>query len=470
MGNKKGKSLYSLLWILFEKFGVTIIAVISFSMYAVMLSPAEFGEATIALSLAMGIGQTVATLFQDPLVCKKKLTVASLSTALFGSLLLTLSLVAIFVLISWSLGLGDLELLLTVAAIIIPILSINGIYSGILRRRNKFKRMSQALLVGRCVGATVGISTAWFGLGALSMVLHSVATEFVVMVCLFGVQRLRVKPIFRLRLFYEILSIGYAISLRKLSWEGYIKGLPVLIGATLGTTAAGIYSFAWRVVDLPRSAITSGAISFILPLFAKSECLKQLKTLYMDVTKVSMLLFAPIFIGLGLAIEPFLMLVFGDKWLDAVPVIQALALVVVLSHSRIYVPTLLTSLGTPQSTLAADIVSSAIALLACYLLFDEFGVLAAVLSQFIRFAFNYPFLAKQLQTRLSLGLIESNKVFLGAAIACLAMVTTNMLLVGKQSIEPLMQLGYTVALGLLIYPLFVALIDIKFIRKIVSRS
>ena len=183
-----------------------------------------------------------------------------------------------------------------------------------------------------------------------------------------------------------------------------------------------------------------------------------------------MLLFAPLFIGLALTIDPFLNVFFGDKWDDAVVVIQALILVTVLSHTRIYIPTLLTSLGTPQSTVFIDAISTVVALFACYLLFDEFGVLAAVIAQFVRVAFNYPFLSRQLKMRLDISLYESNKVYFSALFACALMVMSNLAMLHSLNISPLESLLLSIGVGGGIYVTTIAVLEIRFIKRMIYKA
>lgn len=400
-------NFFSVFWVFIEKMGGTIISIISFLIYASILSPSDIGIATIALAMAMGIGQVVANVFQDPLVCVQKLGVRTLSSIFWGGGIISFILASVLATAVFAFSTDKLLILLTfVAVFIIPILFLNSIYSALLRRSGKFKVLAQRVLIGKVVGALAGILTVFYGMGALSMVLQAVTIELFALIALYFSYNMRIARHLCFHEFSVISNVGLPIALRKLSWEGYIKGLPLVIAIFFNANTVGIFAFAWRIVDMPRTALVSGAVSFALPLFSKCNNIKELSLDYQRLNKITMMLFAPLFVGLAVVAEPMIVIFFDNKWIDAVPVVQGLAIYSLISFSRMYVPSVLTALNVPKLTLMTDVISTCVALGVCFIFLPFYGLHAVLLSLFVRLAINYPSSVSELHNRLGISFFE----------------------------------------------------------------
>lgn len=417
------KNIFSVFWILSEKIGGTLISVVSFFIYASLLSPSEIGVATIILAMTMGVGQVVANVFQDPLVCVRRLNIKTLSSIFWGGLGLSLVVASLlFILISIYSSDASFELLAFISIFIIPVLFFNAIYSALLRRRLKFKTLAQRLLVGKLVGACLGIITAFYGFGAFSMVIQALLIEIFGLVALFISYRIRLIRYLCFDDFSMISGSGIPIALRKLSWEGYVKGLPLVIAFYFGASTVGIFAFAWRIIDMPRTALVSGAVSFALPLFSKHDNVTKLTTDYQNLNKITMICFAPLFVGIAIAADPIVMTFFGDKWRDSIPIIQGLAIYSLISFLHVYVPSILTALNVSKVTLDVDMWSTVIAILVFVILIPFLGLNALFVSLLVRTLINYPFSASEVYNRLGISFLEQVLIYRKTIVSITVMV------------------------------------------------
>jgi len=461
------KKSYDILWVMSEKMGGSIISMASFFTYAFYLTPAEIGIVTIVLSISMGVGQIVATLFQDPLVCAKKINVNTVSSIFIGGVIIVflISLILIFLVFIISGNSTFLELTL-VSVLIIPILFMNGLYSALLRRRMKFKSLSQRVLIGKLLGATTGVVSVVYGFGAISMVAQAVLIEFFGFILLVKIQKLGVIKTFDLIEFRNFIKLGISVALRKLSWEGYIKGLPLVIGAYLGASAVGVFAFAWRIVDMPRTALVSGALSYALPIFSNHKNKMDLTVDFIKFSKITMLIFGPIFTGLALVAEPLVITLFGDKWLDAIPIIKGLAIFTLISFITLYIPTVLTALLTPKTTLKADVISSITSLLLCIMLIPYIGLFSVVITFVYRSLFNFPFTTREIYKRMGLSVLSQLRIHLSSLIALLCMSIVVTVFQHVFYFESIKMLYLSVTLGAITYMLIIYLLEKKLIYNL----
>jgi len=447
-----------------EKFGGTFISSISFFVYAALLTPIELGIATIALVISMGIAQVLSTFFQDPIVCQKKLSVIFLSSVFWGALVLTL-LTYILLIIAVCLLSEDLGyiLLIIISGTMIPILSVCAIYIAILRRKEKFKFLAKRILLGKFLGALLGVSTALYGFGSTSLIIQAVTIELFALITLVLSQKIRIYPIFEFSCLKIIFNLGGPIAIRKLSFEGFVKGIPLCLATLLGPAAVGIFAFAWRVVDMPKSALVNGANSFVLPLFMKyNHDHNLLKDKYVQINYISFLFFCPIFVGLIILAEPLLGYFFGNKWNDAILPIQGLALVSLLSFMRMYIPVLFTSLLIPSTTLKTEVTSTILGLASCIILLPYFGVMAPVIALLVKLIINLPLTLLEVSNKINLAIREQffmfNKVLLAAFTMFIITQFTSKALV---ELPVVVSMLITVFIGAFTYALTLLTIDHK---------
>jgi lipopolysaccharide exporter len=100
-----------------------------------------------------------------------------------------------------------------------------------------------------------------------------------------------------------------------------------IIGKLIGVDKVGLYSVAYEVSNLPTTELVWPIQRAIFPGYAKlNGNIGHLRRAYLDVLALALLVAAPMGIGIGLVAEPLVLVFLGDKWVEAIPVIEVLAL------------------------------------------------------------------------------------------------------------------------------------------------
>jgi teichuronic acid exporter len=105
----------------------------------------------------------------------------------------------------------------------------------------------------------------------------------------------------------------------------------ILIGRYMGAEALGIYNLAYQIVTIPVLKINPIITRVAFPVFSKSQQNQVLLTDgFLHMTKLLSLVCFPILMGLTAVSNVFILTIFGQKWLDAVPILQIMAIVGIL--------------------------------------------------------------------------------------------------------------------------------------------
>src|SRR5690606_10337652 len=130
----------------------------------------------------------------------------------------------------------------------------------------------------------------------------------------------------------------------------------VVLGITAGASAVGMFNLAMRIIDLPRTAIYNGLMSYALPAFARrSADSSRLIGIISDSTALSGFLLTPLFIGIALTADDIVLLIFGAKWVDAIPLLQVLACTAALGNLAMFATTALVAVNRSRLTLKAEV-------------------------------------------------------------------------------------------------------------------
>ncbi|MEZ5886848.1 MAG: oligosaccharide flippase family protein [Paracoccaceae bacterium] len=206
------------------------------------------------------------------------------------------------------------------------IVALNAVPVAILRRDLAFRILAIRAVAGVILGGITGIGMALAGFGVWSFV-----GQWLVMIstnALLAWGAVSWRPglgVARTDLARAAAFGGQVLGLR--AGELAATQVPTLvIGATLGPEATGLYAVAWRLVE---------TLSFLIvtPLRQASQSAFAALTrqggdagaLLLDLGRLTGAVAIPFFAGLSLLAAPMVALVFGPGWAGAAPVLAVLA-------------------------------------------------------------------------------------------------------------------------------------------------
>lgn len=366
------------LWSLLSSFAPAAFGIIVFLATSRVLSPAEFGIVAFAASIAT-VGLAVAPAgFREALIQREAITPAHLDTVFW---LCTGVAVVIYVALAlaagpiavWS-GEAELRLLVPFMALRVIFDMAAAVPNGLLVRTMSFRQLALRTVVASFAAAAVCLTLLWFGFGLWALAFSQLATSIVTCVGALVAARWLPGRGFSWKALKDLRAFGLFST-----GNHFITTLSLdqlLIGALLGPAGLGLYGFARRIfqilTDLIAGALNLVSYSLLASMQREPD---KLRRAYLAGTFASSIVAFPVFAGLALVAGDLIPFAFGAQWVPAVPVVQALCALGLLTAVGILQASLIRSQGDANLWFYYMVGKQAVTVLYIFL-FSGWGVVA----------------------------------------------------------------------------------------------
>ena len=370
---------------------------------------------------------------------------------------LTAAMMAASPLIALGFGQPGLTALALGAAPILLLRSMTALPEGLLRRSLRFRALAVSTALAVTTGGIVGVTLAITGFGPWSLIGSQIANATVHLAASWIATGYRPQGQQSWRHFNDLRSYNLAVLGTRILGYANTAVPRIAIGVVLGPVALGYFTMADRLVDLARTATTRPLSTVGLPAFARVQRNRErVGALFTAAIGLAALVGFPAFAGLALVAPDLVPLLFGDRWVDVVPVLQVLALFGLRGTISSFNGTVIRGLGRPEWQFLTIGAGLAIGTVLTVALVGD-GVVAVAVAIVLRSVATWP-LGSYLVWRLTGVSIARQLVRLVLpAAACLAMVgcvwLTRDLLVDSSA--PV-RLALSVAVGVAAYGLVLA--------------
>jgi PST family polysaccharide transporter len=172
------------------------------------------------------------------------------------------------------------------------------------------------------------LTTAFLGWGVWSLVLGSLAHQFVRMPALLFLNRWFPRLRFSAERFQKLFSFGS--NLLGFNFLNYIaRNLDnVIIGRFLGAAQLGYYDLAYQLMLKVLSNVSHTLSGAVFPVLSSVQHDKErVAEIYRSVVSYISLITFPVMVGISLVAPEFVLGVLGEKWAPAIDVVRVLGLV-----------------------------------------------------------------------------------------------------------------------------------------------
>ncbi|WP_134680297.1 lipopolysaccharide biosynthesis protein [Paracoccus ravus] len=295
-----------------------------------VIGPAELGHVALAAAIIGLLGAFSPAGFGDALVQRVDLSPVHLNATFWLCLLWGVGLYGIAVALAFLLRDPMLRQLMPVLALrLIPDLG-SVVPSALLSRQMQFRRLALRTLISSVLSMLASLVVLGLGYGLWALVTSQLAGAMVV--CVVSWWSIRWRPSWRIDkgALRELAGFGGFASGSRLITSINLDQL--LIGALLGSTALGVFSFARRIFQMLNDVLTGALAAVAYPLLSSMQTEPdKLREAYLATTFLSALLAFPVFTGLGIVGGQLIPLVFGGQWNAATSVLQAFCAIGLLS-------------------------------------------------------------------------------------------------------------------------------------------
>jgi O-antigen/teichoic acid export membrane protein len=208
---------------------------------------------------------------------------------------------------------------------------IDGVTStpaALLQRQFRQDRRMVADLANQVLGAAVSIALAATGHGAWSLAWGRIAGNSVSAALITLLAPARYWPGFSRRQARSLLAFGVPLAGASLLVFAILNLANVIVGATLGPVALGLYVLAFNLSSWPVNIFSSTARTVSLAGFSRLQGDPQrLARSFTASFGWLMAATVPACLMLAMLAQPLIRFVYGDRWLAAAPALEFLAAV-----------------------------------------------------------------------------------------------------------------------------------------------
>jgi O-antigen/teichoic acid export membrane protein len=436
-----------------------IIRIVTQIVLARFILPSEFGLFAVIFSLLNVANYFIENGFSLHYIRKKTLDEnddASLWIInVVFSMVLMLGLIVIAPFLNSIFKERDMIIYFFVASISIIFNGIGSLHRARLTRALMFKELVSYSLISTIIAGVIAIIMAYLGLRVWTLVLYHLMYQGLIMILLMvngkNIPTLR----FSMKFMKESYSFSWKLMASGLLHTLYESTFNVLIAGIYSVTNLGYYSNALRIRDgvaqTTSEAIQKVTYPYLSQIQDQAEAYRESNR---KILKYSMMVIAPLIMGLVTVADPLVKFLFNENWYDMIPILQ------LLSINGLFIPlhrinlNVLTTLGRSDLYLRLEIWKKLFAI-ACvavvfYLRLDILILLSVLL---LTGAFGYVVNTIYTDKLVQYGLMLQIKDLLPILVSNLVMVGGIMLLHNLTSLNLLLNLILSVLIGVISYTL-----------------
>lgn len=321
--DKKFRSTFlsGLRWSAIKRVGQAVLSIVVTIIMARLLDPSDFGLVAMA-TVFTGISNVFTELGTGEALIRKKnpnnefiSSIFWLNTGLAIAVCVMLAIIAPFVAKLYDQEI--VEILIYVLSIEILLSGINRVSHALLEKNMRFKAIAFAQIVSQICGAAIGISMAFLGYGLWSLVILGISGQFIYTIIVNIALKWVPKLKFNLDDIKNIFSFSSYLTLNKILDHSQRRSEIFIVAYLMGTHLGGIYSQTYNLMRKPVKLI-SGFMAPVLfsTMSSFNDDIKKIKSLYLKSIQSFVMVYTPISVILILYSEPFVIFIFGEKWVE----------------------------------------------------------------------------------------------------------------------------------------------------------
>jgi O-antigen/teichoic acid export membrane protein len=297
-----------------------------------LLAPHDWGLAAMVLVFTGFVVVFTDSAFGTALIQRPRLLAGDRSTVFWASvgigLLLMIAGLVFAGTVASFYGEPDVRPLFMAMSIGFFVSALGTTHSALLVRDMRFRALELRQIAATVVGAVAGIAIALGGYGAWAIVGQQLGEAAMSTVILWSVNPWRPSFTFSGASVRRLGGFAGNVFGENLLYQAGRNLSGLLIGRFLGPASIGVYALATNVVLVPFSRIAGPLQQVFFPAFSRmSDDGERMADVWIRATRLVAVISVPSLVGLAIVAPDFVQVVLGQRWEEATPVIQILAVV-----------------------------------------------------------------------------------------------------------------------------------------------
>jgi lipopolysaccharide exporter len=347
-------------WMIALRFAIRGIGLVSMIILARLLVPADFGLVAIATALAGALAAMSEFGFQVALIQNQAADRRHYDTAwtlgFIRGLVVAGALAASASPLAAMFSEPRLEPVLLVLALGVIISGFENIAVVDFRRDLQFQKEFVYRGLAKITSVIVTIPLAIFLRSYWALVSGMVAGQLGGVLLSYLMCSYRPRPC--LAAWRELIRFSKWLLLNNILYFAYHRVDTFVIGRFVGAQPLGLFRMAHEIASLPTTEMVAPIRAAILPGYAKLASERgELRASFAATFGTIVMVAVPVAVGIGLMADPLVRLILGEKWLQAIPLLEVLCIAgavnvctantwpVFIALGRPWINTALTALG-----------------------------------------------------------------------------------------------------------------------------
>ena len=275
-----------------------------------------------------------------------------------------------------------LELMLPALAIGALIGGFENIGTVIFRKELNFNKEFNFLLAKRFTGFVVTVTLALIFRSFWALIAGTVTGK---LMSVFISYRLHpYRPSLTLAARADLLHFSKWIFISNLIQFLHSRSTDFILGRTVGSHGLGVYNIASEIAAMPSTELIAPLNRAVYPAYARlASSRDQLMARFLEVFGVISLLAFPVAVGLYCLSDRIVGLLLGDKWVEAIPIMQIAGLSGLLGALQGNLYLVIIAMGKPKANTLLSAALLVVSLPAVIYASYQFGVLGAAYAHFV---------------------------------------------------------------------------------------
>jgi O-antigen/teichoic acid export membrane protein len=428
MEDLRTKSAKGVVWSAIQHGATPVISLVVFIVLARLVDPSAFGLIALAGAAVSFLQLFLSSGFGSAIVQREQLEPQHLDSAFWANIGIATLLMVIIIFLADYIALmfeqPDLSSVILWLSLSLPLGALSQVQMAILRRNLAFRSLAVRSLIAEPIGGVIGVTMAFMGFGVWSLVARQLATTLFKVMILWKVSNWRPGYQVSRRHFMDL--VGFGASMAGTNFVGFFsrRSDDILIGYFLGATALGYYSVAYRLFRMMTEMIGGTVNNVAWPVFSRLQNdLPRLRSaLYMS-TNIVCFLAWPLFLGMFALTPDLIPMLFGEKWLPSVPVMQVLAFIGLLHSIFFFNESVIVSVGKPHWRLMLQFVIAICNVIAFFVVV-KWGIVAVAAAYVVVGYLFAPVFVWMIKLLIGISYAKYAQQYLAPAIASLIMIAT----------------------------------------------
>ncbi len=232
---------------------------------------------------------------------------------------------------------------------------------ALMTRELNFRKPALLNALASIITAATALLLAAYGYGVWALVFAPLAGFWSRAILLVLFTGFRIWPSFNFRGSGNIFTFGSTLLLGHCFWVIQSQSDTIIAGRSFTAHELGIYAEAMFLTTVFAAKFVPPLNDVAFPAYARLQNNKSAMAYgFLKAVRLIMLVACPLYIGMSVTAGPFVETIMGPKWIEAIPLVQILALAMPFMTLQILFNPVFNAIGKPQLTMLATLAGAII--------------------------------------------------------------------------------------------------------------